>query len=105
MQDQQVVQAFMLHTPHEPLTDGIGSRGMIRGCENLDTTRLGNPREGHPKFAIIISDEILRTLTISGGFSKLLRGPSVRGRSRHADVDHLPRVQFDDEEGKERAKE
>ncbi len=33
------------------------------------------------------------------------RSPSVGGRSRHADMDHSARVQFDHEEGEQRAEE
>jgi len=29
MDDQQMLEAFLPHTPHEPFTDGIGSRRMI----------------------------------------------------------------------------
>jgi len=102
MQDQQVIEAFLPHTPQEPLTDGIGSRGVIRGFENFDVTRLCNPREAHPKLAIVITDEVLRPCTIGGGLPKLLCGPSVGRTSCDAHMDHLPRLQFDDEEGEER---
>ena len=68
MQDQQVIEAFLPHTPGEPLTDGVGSRGVIRGFENLNITRLRNSREAHPKLTIIITDEVLRPLAIGGGF-------------------------------------
>ena len=32
-------------------------------------------------------------------------GPGVGGKSRHTDVDDLPRFQFDNEEGKKRVKQ
>jgi hypothetical protein len=60
MQDEQMVEACSPHTAQKPFTDGIGSRGVIRGFENLDVTRLRNPCETHPKLAIIIPDELLR---------------------------------------------
>jgi len=105
MQDEQMVEALTSHTTQEALTDGIGTRGLIRRFENLDATCLGNPREGHAKLAIIITDEILRALAIRGSFPKLLSGPRVGGRSRDTHVDHFARVQFDDEEGKQRTEE
>lgn len=105
IQDQQVIEALTPDTAEEALTDGIGTRG-VRGCfENLDATCLGNPCEGHPKRAIIIPDEILRTRAIGGGLPKLLRCPSIGGRSCHADMDHFAGVQFDNEEGEQRVEE
>jgi hypothetical protein len=89
MHDEQMIEALTPHTSQEPLTDGIGSRGVIGGCENLDATRLGNPREGQPKLAIIITAEVLRPHAISGGLPQLLRRPDVRRRSCDADMDHF----------------
>jgi hypothetical protein len=43
---------------------------VIGGFENLDATRLGNPREGHPKLAIIITDEVLRRVSIGSRLSQ-----------------------------------
>jgi hypothetical protein len=68
MEDEQMIEALTPHTTQEPLTDGIGAWGVIGGFENLDATRLGNPREGHPKLAFIIKDEVLRSDTKSGCF-------------------------------------
>ena len=70
MEDEQMIEALTSYTSQEPLTDGIRSRGVIRSFENLNVTCLGNPREGHPKLAIMITDEMLRPHTIGGGFSK-----------------------------------
>jgi hypothetical protein len=105
MQDEQMIEALTSDTAEESLTDGIGSRGVIRSFENLNVTCLGNPSEGHPKLAIIITDEVPRTRAIGGGLPKLLRRPSVGGRLCHADMDHLAGVQFDDEEGEQRVEE
>src|SRR5215472_13988920 len=92
MQDEQVIETLTSHTTQEALTDRIGSRSRIRSFEHLDVTGFGNPIEGHPKLAIIITDEIPRPYPIGGGFSKLLCRPSVSGRSCDAHVDHLPGV-------------
>jgi len=45
MQDEQMIEALTPHTAEETLTDGIGSRGAIRGFEYLDATCLRNPSE------------------------------------------------------------
>ena len=105
MQDEQMIEALTSHTAQEALTDRIGARGLIGGFENLDVTRSSQPRETHPKFAIIIPDEILWPHAIGRGLPQLLRRPSVGGRSRHADVDHSARVQEGVEEGEERTEE
>src|SRR5258708_12335643 len=81
MQDEQVIETLASHTAQKAFTDGIRLRGVIRYFENLDSTRLRNPCEVHPKLAIVITDEILRSLSIGGGFPNLFCGPSARGAS------------------------
>ena len=105
MQDEQMIEALTPYTAEESLTDGIRARGVRRGFKNLNVTRLRNPSEANAKLAVVIMDEVLRPHTKGGGFPKLLCSPSVSGRSCHADVDHFARVQFDDEEGEQRAEE
>ena len=105
MEDEQMIEALTPDTSQKAFTDGIGTRGVIGRCEYLDATRLGNPREGHSKLAIVITDEVLRTRAIGGCLPQLLRGPRVGGRARHADMDHSARVQFDDEEDEQRVEE
>jgi hypothetical protein len=53
MQDEQMIEALTSHTAQESLTDGIGSRGVIGGFENLDATCLSNLREGHSKLVVL----------------------------------------------------
>jgi hypothetical protein len=68
MQDEQVIETLASHTPKKAFTDSIRLRSVIRYFENLDSTRLRNPCEVHPKLAIVITDEMLRPLSIGGGF-------------------------------------
>ena len=74
MQDEQMIETLTSNTPQhttqEALTDGIGSRSSIRSFEHLDVTGLGHPIEGHPKLAIVLTDELLRSHPIGCGFSK-----------------------------------
>src|SRR5690348_16006020 len=58
-EDQQMVQAFLTNTPHEALADGVGSWSVIRCFENLDTTCPRHPSEAGPKFAVVITNEIV----------------------------------------------
>ena len=105
MQDEQMIETPPSHATQEALADGIGLRSRIWSFEHLDMTGLGNSIEGHPKLAIVITDEVLRSHSIGCGFSKLLCRPRVSGRLCDAHVDHLPGVQFDDEESEERVEE
>ena len=87
MQDQQVVQTFLPYTPQEAFADRIGSWRMIRCFENLDATCCRHTSKARPKFAIVITNQILRRLPIRGGFSQLLRHPGIGRRACHAHMD------------------
>ena len=60
------------HTSEKTFTDGIRLRNVIRCFENLDSTRHRNSLKAEPKLAFMITDEILRPLSIGGGLPKLL---------------------------------
>jgi len=102
LEDEQTIETLATHTSEKAFTDGIRSQGVIRGLENLDPTRLRNTGEVRTKLAIGITDEVLRSFAIGGGFPQLLCYPRIARRPRHAHMDHFAWVQFDDEEGKER---
>jgi hypothetical protein len=105
MEDQQVVEAFLSYTPQEALADRIGS-GSVRGCvENLNSTCCRHTSEAGPKFVVIITNQIFRSLPIRGGCAKLLCHRGIGRGSSDADVDHPSRHQFDEEEREERSKE
>ncbi|SRR6266566_5650492 len=104
-EDQQVVKAFLSHTPHEAFADGIGTGCMIWGFKNLDSTRCCHTSKARPKFAIVITKQIHWRLPIRCSFSQLLRHPGIGRRPCHAYVDYPPRFEFDDEKRKERSKE
>src|SRR6266566_7478227 len=72
LKDQQVVEAFLPHTPHEAFTDGIGAWRMIGGFENLDATCPRHPSKARSEFAIVITDQIFRHLPIGSRFPELL---------------------------------
>jgi hypothetical protein len=104
VKDQQVVKTFLSDTPHETFTDGIGSWGAIGYFENLYGTRCSYTSETRPKFAIVVTNQILRRLSIGSGFPKLLRHPSIGRGLGNADMNHSPCLEFDDEKGKEGSK-
>ena len=69
MEDQQVVKAFLSYTSQEAFTDRIGTWRMIWCMKNLNRTRSSHTSEKGPKFTIIITNQILRSLPIRCGFS------------------------------------
>ena len=88
MKDQQVVEAFLPHTPHEAFTDRIRSGSVVRSLENLDVTCRRHPDETGSKLAIVITEQILRCLPIRRGFPKLLRNPGIGRRSCDSNMDY-----------------
>src|SRR5579864_7626347 len=102
MEDQHVIQALSPNTPQKTFTDGIGAWRMIRRFEYLDAARCCHSSETGSKLAFIIANEILRHVSIRSRLSQLLSGPSVGRKSRHTDVDHSARFEFDDEKRKKR---
>ncbi len=87
----------------------------MKGCESIScvsihdtevyTVHLFLASEMGSKLAVIITDEILGSLSIRSRLPQLLCGPSVGRKSCHPDMHDLPRGQFDEEKRKERAKE
>ena len=69
MKDQQMVEAFLPHTPQEALADRIGSGSVIRCFKNLNSTGCRHTSETGPKFTIVITDQVLWCLPIRRGLS------------------------------------
>ena len=77
---------------------------MIRGFEKLDVTARRHPVETGSNLAVVIMNQLLGCLPVRRGFAELLGHSGTGRRSCHADMDDLARVQFDEEERKERPK-
>ena len=105
MEDQEVIQAFSPHTSQEAFTDGIGSWRPVRCAQHFDATGSCHACEIQPEFSVVIPDQVFGCLSIRSCFSQLLRHPEIRGRARHIHMDDLSRLQFNDEESKERTEE
>lgn len=105
LEDQEVIQAFSPHTSQKAFTDCICARRSVRCSKHLDATRFCHARKILPECAIIIPDQICGYVPIRRGLAQLLRDPEIGRRSRHVHIDHLPRLQFDDEKGKQRTEE
>jgi hypothetical protein len=78
IEDQQMVETFLPHTPQEALADRIGSRSVIGCFEDLDAAGCGHARETGSNFAITIAHEIVRRLPIGGCFSQRYAPPKHR---------------------------
>ena len=102
VKDEQVIETLSSYTSQKAFTDRIGAWCVIRRDEHLDAARVCDSSETGSKLAVMITDEILRRLPIGSCLPQLLSGPGVSWRSRHPDVDNLPRFQFNDEKRKER---
>lgn len=105
MEDRYMVKALSPNTSQKTFTNRIGPWCMIGRFENLDAARCCNTSETRSKLAIVIADEVLRRVSIRSRLPQLLCGPSVGRSARHTNMDDPPRSQFDNEEGKKRAKE
>ena len=105
LQDEQMIEALSPHAAQKAFTDGIRSRGVIECFEELDGACGCHSGETRSEFAIVVVNEICGGLPIRRSFSQLLGYPRVRGRVRHIHMDHLSRLQLDDEEGKKRTEE
>ena len=74
-----MVEAFLPGTPQEALTDRVVSGSMNRRFEQLNRTGGRYTSKARPKFAIVITDQIFRRLSIGSRFSELLGHPGIGG--------------------------
>src|SRR5438093_1195857 len=100
MEDQEVIQAFSPHTSQKAFTDSIGTRRPVRYAKHLDTTRCCHASKIRAEFAIVVTDQIVWGLPIRRRFAQLLRDPRIGRRAGHVHMDHLARLEFDDEKSK-----
>src|SRR5215469_2682867 len=77
LQDQQVVQAFLPYTPQKAFADSVGSWRVNRRFEQLDATDRRHSAETGSKFAVVITNQVLRHLAIRSRFPELLRRPGL----------------------------
>jgi hypothetical protein len=64
MEGKDVIKTFAAYTPKKAFTDGIGTRSVIRGLEELDGACCGYPCESWSEFAIVVVNEISGYLPI-----------------------------------------
>ena len=102
IQDEEVIQAFSPHASQKTFTDGICLRGPIRGLKHFDATGCRHSCKTRSEFTIIVPNQVFGCLSIRSRFPQLLRNPGIGRSSCHIHVDDLARLQFDDEERKER---
>ena len=66
MEDKDVIKTFAAYAPQKAFTDGIGTRCMIWGLEELDGACRGHSCESWSEFAIVIVNEVSGYLPIWG---------------------------------------
>jgi hypothetical protein len=105
LEDQEVSKHSRLTLPRKRSSSGICARRSVRCAKHLDATRCCHARKILPECAIIIPDQIFGYVPIWRCLPQLLRDPGIGRRSRHVHMDHLPRLLFNDEKGKQRTEE
>ncbi len=105
LQDEQVIETLAPHAAKEAFTDGIGPWRVIRRFEDLDAAACGHARETGAKRVLTIANEILRSLSIGVASRSCCAVQGIGRRARDPHMNHFARVQFDEEEGKQGAKE
>src|SRR5437588_12765173 len=78
VEDEQVVKAFLSHTPQKTFADRIGSGSVIRYFKNLNSTRCRYTSETGSKFALVITHNNFRGMPIRRCLSDMLRYPWLR---------------------------
>jgi len=100
LKDQEVIQAFSPDAAQEAFTHSISSWGSVRRSKDFDATRDCYACEMRAEFTVVIPDQIFWPFSIRSRFSQLLCHPQISWRACHIHMDHLARLQFDNEEGK-----
>ncbi len=105
MQDEQVIETLATHTQEKAFTDRIGPWCVVGRFQYLDAAGCGHARKTGSKLIITIANEIFRRLSKGSRFPQLLRSPGIGRRASDPHMDDSARVQIDEEEGKQGAKE
>src|SRR5258708_6831745 len=100
-----MIQAFSPYTSQETFTNGIGLRRSVWRAKDLDASCCCHTCKTRSELAVIISNQISWTFSTRGCLPQLLCHPGISGRARHIHMDHLSRLQFDDEKSKKWAEE
>src|ERR1051326_2646135 len=105
VQDQQVIETLPAHAPQKAFAVCVGTRSAERCSQKLDPSSLRHPVKEHTKLAVVVMDQESGCLSIGRCFPELLRNPSIGGMTSHSDMQDFSTLQFNDEEGKQRAEE
>jgi len=105
MENQEMIQAFSPHASQKAFANAICLGSSVWRSKYFDTTGGRHACEIRTEFPVVIPKQISWCLSIRSRFPQLLRDPGIGRGSCHIHMDDLPRLQLDDEEGKERTKE
>jgi hypothetical protein len=78
-----VVQALPTHRAEEALADWVQIGRTRRDGHDFDARPLGHGGKALPELVIVVSDEVLRSVTVRRGFPELLGHPDVGRAAGH----------------------
>ena len=81
------------------------SAGLVWRSKHFDATRGCHARKIRSEFPVVIPEQIFGAYPYGVASRSGTRHPGIGWRARHIHMDHLSRLQFDEEESKKRAKE
>ena len=102
---EHVVEALSAHRIKKAFADGVQIWGARRDLHNLDLSALGHGGEPLPELVIVVSDEVLRSVTVRRGLPELLGRPGVGRAADHIEMNDFPRAVDHEEEREDGAKE
>ncbi len=102
---QQMVQAFTPDRPDEAFTDSIRSGCFDGGGNDVDVSTGSDRCKMRPILVIIVADQMLGTLIERRCFAQLLGRPGIGRMAGNTHMNHAPRAEFHDHEGKQRPEE
>ena len=100
-----VVQALPTHRSEEAFADGVQIGRAWRDLHDIDARPLGHGVKSSSELVIVVSDEVLRSVTGRRGLPELLGRPSVGRAAGHIEMNGFPRAVNHEEEREDGTKE
>jgi integrating conjugative element membrane protein (TIGR03747 family) len=85
-EDHDMAQAFAPDAAQDAFTERVEVRRSRRDSDHLDTAGSGQRIELATVLAVVVPDEVTRTLVIRGSLTKLLSHPELGGVTGHVEV-------------------
>ena len=106
MEDQEMIQTFSPHTSKKTFADSICPARVWYGVRStLIPLVVATRAKFDPNFLSLSRSRYFGVYPYGVASRSGTRHPGIGWRARHIHMDHLSRLQFDEEESKKRAKE